>query len=157
MSKLRKAYDIFFKVVEYASAVFLMGMVVICATNVFMRYVMHSALRWGDEMSLFCMIWFSMLSAAVTLKENRHIRVGIWDNILKGKALLLLNVLVYVVIFIVLIVLCKYSIQLTKLTGNTKMTGSGIKLLYEYIALPICSVIMLIAAAGRVGEIFGWK
>ena len=157
MSKLKKAYDIFFRIVEYASAVFLMGMVVICAANVFMRYVMHAALRWGDEMSLFCMIWFSMLSAAVTLKENRHIRVGIWDSILKGKAGKILNVLFYIIIFVVLVILLRYSIKLTQLTGKTKMTGSGIKLMYEYIALPISSFIMLIAACGRVGEIFGWK
>lgn len=157
ISKSHHIYDLFFKVVEYASAVFLFCMVIICATNVFMRYVMHHALRWGDEMSLFCMIWYSMLSASVALKENRHIRVGIWDGILGKKANQILQLVVYIITIAVIGIMMFYSYKLTGLAGRTKMTGSGLPLAWEYVSLPVCSVLMLIASIGRVGEIFGWK
>ncbi len=157
MGAIRKAYDGLFRGVEYVSILFLAGMVIICAINVFMRYVMHAALRWGDEMSLFCMIWYSLLSASLALKENRHIRIDVWDKLLPAKASQILNVVVHVIVVAVLVVLLYNGVLLTELAGRTKMTGSGLRLAYEYVALPVSAVFMLIAAIGRIGEIVGGK
>lgn len=157
MEKVRKLYDGLFKLVEIVSALFLAGMVVICGYSVFMRYVMQAAPRWGDEMALFCMIWYSLLSASLALKENRHIRISIWDTLLPPKASQILQVIVHVIVVVVVLMLFRYSGLLTQLAGRTRMTGSGLPLSWEYVALPVSAIFMLIAAIGRIGEIIGRK
>lgn len=157
MIKIRKLYDGLFKIVEILSAIFLAGMVIICGYSVFMRYVLRAAPRWGDEMALFCMIWYSLLSASLALKEDRHIRIGLWDNLLPPKIAKALQVLVHMIVFTVVVILLRYSSLLTQLASRTRMTGSGLPLSWEYIALPVSAVFMLIAAIGRIGEIIGRK
>ncbi|MEA4932600.1 MAG: TRAP transporter small permease [Lawsonibacter sp.] len=157
MATIRKLYDGLFKIVEFASAIFLAGMVVICFYSVVMRYVFHAAPRWGDEMALFCMIWYGLLSASLALKENRHIRIGIWDSLLPQKASRVLLIIVHLIVLVVVIILLRYSALLTHLAGRTRMTGSGYPLSLEYAALPVSAVFMLIATIGRLGEIIGRK
>lgn len=48
---LRKLYDIIFLAVEAFAVIFMLGMVGIAIYSVFMRYVMHNAPRWGDELA----------------------------------------------------------------------------------------------------------
>lgn len=133
------------------------AMVLILAYGVFMRHVINNSPRWTDEISLFCMIWFSLLGAAVALKENRHIRIQFWDSFLPPKVMKILELFVHIIVFLFLIWFLTQAIALTRLTGNTKLTGSGIPMKFLYMSEPLAVVCMIIAAAGRVGEIIGSK
>ena len=155
MKNIRKVYDGFFNLIENICVVFLAGMVIICAYSVFMRYVMKAAPRWGDEMALFCMVWYGLLSAAVALKEDRHIRIRLWENWLSPKANKILEVIIHVVVLAVLLWFFKWAVALTSLAGATVMTGSQLPMKYLYVAEPVAVFCMIFAAIGRIGEICG--
>jgi TRAP-type C4-dicarboxylate transport system permease small subunit len=42
---------------------------------VFFRYVVNHSLFWSDEVVRYLFVWFTLLGAAVVLRERRHIRV----------------------------------------------------------------------------------
>ncbi len=154
---IRQTYAAFFSIVDALSIFFAIGMVIIMVYNVFMRYVMQNTPRWGDEMSLFCMIWFGLLSASIAMKDDRHIRVRFWNDILPPKGVKVLELILHLLACVVLIVLCREGMALMKLAGATRMSGSGWPLWTLYISLPISSVCMIIGAVGRSCEIIGRK
>ena len=42
---------------------------------VFFRYVVNQSLFWSDEVVRYLFVWFTLLGAAVVLRDRRHIRV----------------------------------------------------------------------------------
>jgi tripartite ATP-independent transporter DctM subunit len=56
-------------------AVLLVVEIALLATGVFARYVLHSALTWGDELATFLLLWLSMLGAVVAYRRNVHVRL----------------------------------------------------------------------------------
>ena len=146
MQTLRKLYDGFFNVVKYLCAAIMLVMVGIVIYSVFMRYVMNDTPRWGDEMALFCMIWFCLLSASWAFKENRHIRIEFWASILPPRIYWVMELIVHLLALAVLTVI-----------GNSKMTGSGLPMAALYAAEPVSIFCMAVAAVGRIGEILGRK
>ena len=153
MKTEKKIYDIFFDIVEGFAVVFMSGMVGVVVYSVFMRYVMHRAPRWGDEIALLCMVWFGFLSAAVALKEDRHIRINFWGMFLSPKIHKGLEIIVHTIGLVSCCVFFKYSVHLVALAGMTKMTGSRLPLSYLYMAEPVGIGLLIIAMIGRIGEI----
>ncbi len=64
-----------YRFVQALSALFLTGMVAVVCLVVFSRYVLNDTPRWGEEVALLAMVWFSLLSAVPAIWDNRHIRV----------------------------------------------------------------------------------
>ena len=42
---------------------------------VFFRYVVNQSLVWSDEIVRYLFVWFTLLGAALVLRDRRHIRV----------------------------------------------------------------------------------
>ena len=42
---------------------------------VFFRYVVNQSLFWSDEVVRYLFVWFTLLGAALVLRDRRHIRV----------------------------------------------------------------------------------
>ncbi|MDD2598284.1 MAG: TRAP transporter small permease [Kiritimatiellae bacterium] len=61
--------------------------VIICIVlaAVFFRYVLNHSLSWSDEMVRYLFVWFTMLGAAVTLREREHIRVDFFVEKLSAR------------------------------------------------------------------------
>ena len=157
MHTIRKIYDLFFDIIKYLCVAIMLIMTLIVGYNVFMRYVMHNTPRWGDEMAIFCMIWFSLLSASWAFKENRHIRIEFWGSVLPPKVYKAMELLITVIALGAFIVMLKFSTDMLSLVQKTKLSGSGLPMITLYIAEPISAFCMAIAAIGRIGEIIGRK
>jgi amino acid transporter len=69
-------------------------MVVCVSIVVIGRYVFNSTPAWGEEIGLFCMVWFALLSAASGIFDNCHIRVTILSTLLSKRAAEILDLLV---------------------------------------------------------------
>jgi len=146
-----------YKLVEALSVLFVAGMVVTICYVVFMRYVMNSAPRWGEEVALQCMVWFALLSASLAIWDDRHIRITAWDIVLSKGALRIMELTSHIVLFGIIVMMFYYSIPLLKIVAPSRMSGTGISFAYMYGAVPVSSVFMLIATIERLGEIFERK
>lgn len=49
-------------------------------TQVFMRYVLHAALPWPEELSQFLLVLLTMLGACRALEKDMHLRLQVLDN-----------------------------------------------------------------------------
>ncbi len=61
------------------------GIICIVLAAVFFRYVLNHSLSWSDEMVRYLFVWFTMLGAAVTLREREHIRVDFFVEKLSAR------------------------------------------------------------------------
>ena len=152
---LKKITQHLYKLVQALSVFFMIGMVVTVCYVVFMRYVMSSAPRWGEEVALMCMVWFSLLSATLAIWDNRHIRITVWELVLPPHVLRLLELAVHLILFGILVLMLHFGLELLQVVAPGKMSGTGISYLYLYGAVPVASVFMLVATLERLGDIYG--
>jgi len=73
--KARSAEMIIDRVADILLASLSAGIVCIVLTAVFFRYVLNHSLSWSDELVRYLFVWFTLLGAAVALREREHIRV----------------------------------------------------------------------------------
>lgn len=132
--------------------IFLLFQVVITSYVVFGRFVLDKTPGWGEELSLLCMVWFSLLSASVAIKDDHHIRLSLVDMILPKKALRVLHGFTNFLIFCFGIFMIVGGIKLMILTKNYIMPGSGISSLWLYMSLPIAGFCIIFMLLGKVGE-----
>lgn len=155
MTQFKKFTKVIYKLVEGLSVLFLFGMVATVCYVVFTRYVTRTAPRWGEEVACMCMVWFALLSAALPIWDNRHIRITMWEMILSPKAHRLLELAVHVILFAIVVMLAKYGLDLLNTVGRAKMSGTGLSYVFLYGSIPVSSVFMLIATIERLGDILG--
>lgn len=155
MDIIKKAYDLFFDIVKYVCVAIMLIMVAIIGYCVFMRFVMNDTPRWGDEMAIFSMIWFCLLSASWAFKENRHIRIGFWSGVFPPKVLLVMEIFVHLVALVTFVFVTYYAFEMIEMAGKVKLSGSGIPIKYLYYAEPAAFVCLTIAGIGRLVEIIG--
>ena len=75
MRKFKESLDKIFNVVLYFCMALVILMVVIVFTNVLLRYGFRSGIKWGEEIPLVIVIWFTFIAMALGVKENLHISI----------------------------------------------------------------------------------
>lgn len=126
--------------------------------QVLVRYVFSYSIPWSEELSRFLFIYVIFLSLNITIREKLPIRIDFLDNALKGKAKMLLRLLVEIISGIILSVLAYSGYKLFLFGFKSSSPGLGLPLYAIYIVLPIgyaLSVIetvhqiVLVAKGGR--------
>lgn len=140
MKLAQKLYDI----VNVVCCVFLFGMVGIVSIVVVGRYVFSVTPGWGEELALFCMTWFGMLSAAMAEEKNAHIRISALDRYYPKPVLRMLYRFYYVVKFIFALVLIFEGLKLTRQTLPVMMSGVRMSEATIYVSGPVTGVLILI-------------
>lgn len=72
---MTRATNIVVRVIEFALAALLFGMVIMVATNVVLRYGFNSGLNFSEEMSRYFFVWLTFTGAVLAFKEHGHIGV----------------------------------------------------------------------------------
>lgn len=143
-------YRIVNKLVEAVSVFFLASMVVVVSIVVIGRYVFNYSPRWGEEIGLFCMVWFALLSSTLAIFDDNHIRVTVIQHMLPKKAVMVLNLLVNIFLLGIMGFLIVKGFGLMAVTKNSLMGGSGISFMYIYAAVPISAICMFIAIISNI-------
>ena len=128
---------------ELALIILLGAMAVVVFLQVLFRYVLHLPLFWTEEFARYCLVWASLLGAAVALKRGEHIAVTFFlDNFPKRAAGVLTRV-AQISILLILAVMVWGGIKLVLVTSAQISPALRIPMAIPYMALPIGSVIML--------------
>jgi TRAP-type C4-dicarboxylate transport system permease small subunit len=123
---------------------------VIILTAVFFRYVVNRSLFWSDEIVRYLFVWFTLIGAALVLRDRRHIRVeyfvqhmpaGPRHVVERGGLLLVLAFNVFLVVV---------GLWWVKETGGTYTPALRLPLNWIlYAALPVSAALSSCFAARR--------
>ena len=130
--------------------ILLLLQVIIVSYVVYGRFILNKTPAWGEPAVLLLMVWYSLLSAAVGIKEDAHIRMNIIDMIAPEKVLRFLERLNYVIIFAFSIFMIVAGYQVSVLASMSVMPGLYIPTSWLFAAVPVAGIFILIALLGKV-------
>lgn len=122
---------------EAVSGLMLLLTILIIFIQVVTRYVFFYSLPWSEELTRYLFIWFVFLSLSVTIRDNLSIRIDFLDQVLKGKAKRILELIVCILSFVILVVFIYSSYQLFLMGFRSKTPAMGIPFYLIYSIMPV--------------------
>ena len=139
----RKLSDNLNRLCEGALFVFLSAMAVAVFLQVLFRYALHLPLFWTEEFARYCLVWSSLLGASVALKRGEHIAVTFVLERLTKRSAHVLIMASGISVAVILGVMIWGGIRLVIVTSAQISPALRIPMALPYLALPVCSTIML--------------
>lgn len=113
LDKIKPAYDVAYKFVLFVCKLLLTADIVITSVCVVGRYVSFVPdPAWSEEVVLTLMSYMAVLSAALAIRRNAHIRMTAFDAYLPKNVIKALDILADVAVFILAIVMITVGFSL---------------------------------------------
>lgn len=113
---------------------------------VFGRYFFKIVPQGTEEFALTCMVWFSLLSISLSIRDDSHIKMEIMDALVSKEKLLYFQYFAAVMSLGFSGLMIKHGIRLVRLTAGTQMGGLRISEGWLYLAIPVSGVCMGLAS-----------
>ncbi len=146
MEKLKDVLDGIFKLVLRVAMVSLLVMVIVVFLNVVLRYGFKSGIRWAEEISLVIVIWFTLISMALGVRENLHINISILPRVLGQKFFLVLDTIKNLLIVVIGAVLVTNGWKLAIHGMRSRLPATHLPNMVNYVMLPIAGIFMALYA-----------
>lgn len=133
------------KALEAVASVILLAMMVIVTTEVFLRYVLKTSLRWSFEMTDYMMIAVVFLGAAYVQAEKQHIRMDLMITRLTGRVRTVLEIVSPVLGLIMFSLITWKGWQLAWFSlqeGSMSATSTPMPLFASQVLVPIGSFVL---------------
>jgi TRAP-type C4-dicarboxylate transport system permease small subunit len=123
---------------------FLSAMAVAVFLEVVFRYVLNLPLFWTEEFARYCLVWSSLLGAAVAFRRGEHIAVAFFVEHLPERPRRFFAGVALLFIALILAVMTFGGVQLVAVTRAQISPALRIPMAIPYLALPFGSGIMLL-------------
>lgn len=131
------------RVCEIALIVILSAMAIVVFMQVLFRYVLHLPLFWTEEFARYCLVWASLLGAAIALKRQEHIAVTFFLERFPLRFRGLMTLVGRISVALILGVMTWGGVKLVWITSAQISPALRIPMAIPYLALPIGSAVML--------------
>jgi TRAP-type C4-dicarboxylate transport system permease small subunit len=139
-------FDVLYTASSVLARVLLVAMVLIIGVNIFMRYVLNSGLRWGEEIALVLVGWFVFLSIPMGVRKRLHISLHLWRRPIP-KLDAVLTRIAAVGVIVVGVVFLIYGNRLIQVAMRSIMPASRLPSGLLYMVLPLTAVLMIYEGA----------
>lgn len=164
LQKLRPMYDVVYKIFMLLCKIFLVADIIIMTWIVIARHIKAiPAPNWGEEVILSLMAYMAVLSAALAIRRNAHIRMTAFDRYLPPKIVhisdLIADIGVTFLAFVMLIVGLKFAIDVG--AKGTYSSMPWLSQFWQYFPIPLAGIAMIFFEIERlvidVAAICGYK
>ena len=153
LRKIEPVYNIVYKVFMIICKLLLLADILISTWIVLARYIkVIPAPNWGEELILTLMSYMAVLSAALAIKRNAHIRMTAFDRYLPEKVIITLDLIADLAVLALAIVML--------VTGWSYATGLGAKgtfismpwlsKFWQYFPIPLAGIAMIFFEVERI-------
>ncbi len=129
---------------EFGLVLLLTVMAAVVFLAVLFRYVLDLPLFWTEELARYCLIWSSLLGAAIALKRGEHIAVSFFMDHFPERIKRVLGVVARLSVVLILGVMLWGGIYLVIVASRQVSPALRIPMAVPYLALPFSSAVMLI-------------
>ncbi|MCI8659938.1 MAG: TRAP transporter small permease [Lachnospiraceae bacterium] len=142
---VERIFDTLFGIVKSICKVMLCVQV-ISVTIVFVgRYFFNVTPAWGEELTLFCLVWLSLMGASLPIRTGGHLHVTLLDFLCKPKTLARIDTIGDVLTIVFCGVIFVAGLAMTKQVSGTILHGIRISKGFLYAAVPTSMVFYLLA------------
>ena len=147
IDRIKPAYDVIYKVVLFLCKVLLVVDILITTMAVagrFIPFIPDPA--WSEEVVLTCMAYMTVLSAALAIRRNSHIRMTAFDRYLPKKLLIGLDIVADAAVLglalVMIIIGWKYAVQIGSRGSYVSMPN--LSRFWMYFPIPVAGIAMVI-------------
>ena len=127
MEKIINFIEKISKIGAYISATFMLLIVAIISTEIFLRSIFNKSLLISDEYSAYFMVASIFFGLAYTLREGKHIKITIITSRIKNKTVsLILDIVVYLIAFGISTFACYFAFLMVNETRTLDMRADSI-------------------------------
>jgi TRAP-type C4-dicarboxylate transport system permease small subunit len=132
---------------EYLLVYSLMFSVALIFIQIIMRYVFSNSLGWSEELARYLFLWQIWLGASYAVKERRHLRIEIIQDLMRDKRKKMIFELLPTAIWLLFSIFLTY--QGTRLTLILFERGQvspamRVPMAYAYASVPVGCALMSI-------------
>lgn len=149
----KKIVDFSYIIIDKICTFFLLVQIVVISYIVFGRYVLNNSPAWGEELSLFCMVWYGMLSIVLGIVTDSHIKMTVIDFILPQKVIKYIDLFNYILIMAFSVFMIVEGWKLTEMTIKNMMPGMKISSAWLYVSVPASFLFIAITSYRKAREL----
>lgn len=147
LDKVKPIYDMVYKVVLLICKLLLITDIVITVMSVTGRYIPFIPdPAWSEEIVLTCMAYMAVLSAALAIRKNTHIRMTAFDRYLPKNLLKVLDLLSDIFVLALAIVMItvgwQYAVQIGSRGSYVSMPA--VSRFWMYFPVPLAGIAMVV-------------
>lgn len=147
LDKVKPIYDMVYKVVLLICKLLLITDIVITVMSVTGRYIPFIPdPAWSEEIVLTCMAYMAVLSAALAIRKNTHIRMTAFDRYLPKNLLKVLDLLSDLFVLALAIVMItvgwQYAVQIGSRGSYVSMPA--VSRFWMYFPVPLAGIAMVV-------------
>ena len=127
MGKIINFIEKISKIGAYISAIFMLLIVAIISTEIFLRSIFNKSLLISDEYSAYFMVASIFFGLAYTLRKGKHIKITIITSRIKSNTVsLILDIAVYLIAFGISTFACYFAFLMVNETRALDMRADSI-------------------------------
>jgi len=134
---------------------FMVIFAIVIPVAVFTRYVVKIGFTWSDEISLFSLVWASMLGAAIGLRKGYQIGIRYFVDKSPRILSIILEAISYLFILGFLTVLVIFGTKQTIINARQLSAAIRIPMAIPYAALPVGFAIMILFTIEQILDFIG--
>lgn len=142
MRKIEKGFDFFEKILNLISRIFVGATVAIIFYSVVMRYVFQRPPFWAEELSRFIFIWIIMLGAVLVTREQSHIELVLFVNLLPKKWRFVLSIFTRLLMVVFCWVMVQQGIKIYPIVAEASSPTFGLSMGWLYLSIPVGGLLM---------------
>ncbi|MEW9124951.1 MAG: TRAP transporter small permease [Thermotaleaceae bacterium] len=147
IDKIKPAYDMVYKIVLFLCKLLLIVDILIATMAVAGRYIAFIPdPAWSEEVVLTCMAYMAVLSAALAIRRNAHIRMTAFDRFLPRKMIIALDILADIAVLGLAMVMIVVGWRYAVLIGSrgSYVSMPGLSRFWMYFPVPLAGIAMVI-------------
>lgn len=147
VDKIKPVYDIAYKIVLFLCKLLLVADILITCMSVLGRYVPFIPdPAWSEEVVLTLMSYMAVLSAALAIRRNAHIRMTAFDRYLPSAVIKALDILsdICVLALAVVMVVVGWKYASTLGAKGSYVSMPSVSRFWMYFPIPVAGVAMII-------------
>ena len=147
IDKIKPVYDMVYKIVLFLCKMLLIIDILIATMTVAGRYISFIPdPSWSEEVILTCMVYMTVLSAALAIRRKAHIRMTAFDKFLPKRLVIFLDILSDIAVLMLAVVMIvvgwKYSVQIGSRGSYVSMPS--VSRFWMYFPIPVAGIAMFI-------------
>lgn len=150
MDKLKPFYDWTYKIFMFICKILLIADILLATVAVIGRYVAQFTgiiidTSWCEQIVLTCMIYMTVLSAALAIRKGTHIRMTALDSSLPPVAVKLLDLLADAAVVVLAVIMIKYGMEgANKQWKNIYESLPWLSRFWRYFPIPLAGIAMIL-------------
>lgn len=140
---MNKVEQVILKLMGWLLAILIFVMTIDIFAAVIVRYVLHTALNFSEELGRYLFVWIVFLGMARCVAGSKHVALDLLPHALKGTAGKVLQTVIDLLCIFFFFSLTRAGIALCEVGARQRSATMRIPMNFIYLCIPICGILSI--------------